>query len=115
MWGTTLVVLCRLAYWWADVLPRAWVLVSLPHRAAPQERRNPVASLKGWVFLPLPVCDGRLEDKFTPQRGRGMGAEVLGRRALEAMQGFLGKGGFPLHGTATVWSAAVVTGSRVLF
>jgi len=44
-----------------------------------------------------------------------MGAEVLGRRALEAMQGFLGKGGFPLHGAATVWSAAVVTGSHVLF
>jgi len=31
------------------------------------------------------------------------------------MQGFLGKGGFPLHGAATVWSAAVVTGSHVLF
>lgn len=41
--------------------------------------------------------------------------DVLGRRALEAMQGFLGKGGFPLHGAATVWSAAVVTGSRVIF
>lgn len=44
-----------------------------------------------------------------------MGAEVLGRRVPEAMQGFLGKAGFPLHGAATVWSAAVVTGSHVLF
>lgn len=39
----------------------------------------------------------------------------MGIRALEARQGFLGKGGFPLSGAATVWSAAVVTGSRVLF
>lgn len=44
-----------------------------------------------------------------------MGVEILGRRALEAMQGFLGKGGFPLHGAATVWSAAVVAGSHALF
>lgn len=118
MWGTTLAVLCRLAYWRAEVLPRARVLLSLPRRAAPRERRNPVAAPKGLFgvfFLPLPVCDGCLEDKFRPQRERGTGAEVLGRRALEAMQGFLGKGGFPLHGAATVWSAAVVTGSRVLF
>lgn len=64
MWGITLVVLCRLAYWWAGVLPRGPVLFSLPRRAAPQERRNPVAALKVvcfWVFfLPLPVCDGFL-------------------------------------------------------
>lgn len=65
--------------------------------------------------MPLPLCDGHLEDKFRPRQRRGTGAEVSGRRALEAMQGFLGKGGFPLHGAATVWSAAVVTGSRVLF
>lgn len=41
--------------------------------------------------------------------------EVLSRRALKEMQGFLGKGGFPLDGAVTVWSAAVVTGSHVLF
>lgn len=55
IWGTTLVVLCRLAYWWAGLLPRAPVLFSLPPRAAPQERRNPVAALKG-VFFCLCLC-----------------------------------------------------------
>lgn len=63
----------------------------------------------------MPIYEGCLEDKFGPQQGRGTGAEVLSRRALEAMQGFLGKGGFPLDGAVTVWSDAVVTGSRVLF
>lgn len=74
-----------------------------------------MAAPKGCVFLPLPVCDRHLEGKFRPQRGRGTGVEVWGRRALEAMQGFLGKGGFPLRGAATVWSDAVITGSHVLF
>lgn len=106
---------CRLAYWWAEVLPRAQVLLFLPRRAAPRDRKNPVAAHKGWVFLPLPVCDGCLEDKFRSQRERGTRVEILGRRELEAMQGFLGKGGFPLHGAATVWSAVVVAGSHALF
>lgn len=69
----------------------------------------------GWLFFPLPVPDECLEDKFGPQQGRGTGVEVLGRRVLTAMQGFLGKGGFLLHGAATVWSAVVITGSHVLF
>lgn len=46
---------------------------------------------------------------------KGTGAEVLGRSVPEAVQGLLGKGGFPLRGAATVWPAAVVAGSHVLF
>lgn len=74
-----------------------------------------MAAPKGCVFLPLPGCDGHLEGKFRPQRGRGTGVEVQGKTALEAVQGLLGKGGFPLRVAATVWSAAGVTGSHALF
>lgn len=81
MWGTTLAVLWRLAYWWAEVLPRAPVLLSLPRRAAPQERRNPGAAPKGccWgFFLPLPVCDGHLEDKIQASAKKGDGGGGIG-------------------------------------
>lgn len=89
---------------------------SLPPSLSCSSRKKKSCSCPEEVFfLPLPVYDGCLEDKFRPQQGRGTGAEVLSRRVLEAMQGFLGKGGFPLDGAATVWSAVVVTGSRVLF
>lgn len=68
-----------------------------------------------FLFLPLPVCDGYLEGKFRPRRGKGTGAEVLGRRVPEAMRGFLSKGGFPLRGAATVWAAVVSSQEAVSY
>ncbi|XP_059702367.1 beta-1,3-N-acetylglucosaminyltransferase manic fringe isoform X3 [Haemorhous mexicanus] len=68
MQGTPLVVLCRLAHCWAGAFPRALVLFSLPCRAAPQERRNPVAALKK-TYIFTDEEDGSLK--------RRMGGHVI--------------------------------------
>lgn len=72
--GTTLVVLCRLAHWWAGALPGAPVLCSLPRRAAPQERRNPMAALKGFLFcLCLCVMSAYKANSGLSEEGNGGG------------------------------------------
>lgn len=65
---------------------------------------------KGFFFFSHFASACMQQDDFRPMCGREVGVEVLGRRVLEAVQGFLGKGGFPLSG-----AAVVVTGNHVLF
>lgn len=62
------------------------------------------------IFFPPFASACTQQDDFRPMCGREAGVEVLGRRVLEAVQGFLGKGGFPLSG-----AAVVVAGNHVLF
>lgn len=99
-------LLCRVALWWAEFL----FLASPPSQSC-SSRTKKSRGCPQRVFFFFPFASACMQqDDFRPMCGREAGVEVLGRRALEAVQGFLGKGGFPLSG-----AAVVVTGNHVLF
>lgn len=99
-------LLCRVALWWAEFL----FLASPPSQSCSSRTKKSRGCPQRVVFF-FPFASACMQqDDFRPMCGREAGVEVLGRRALEAVQGFLGKGGFPLSG-----AAVVVTGNHVLF
>lgn len=101
-------LLCRVALWWAEFL----FLASPPSQScSSRTKKSRGCPQRVFFFFFFPFASACMQqDDFRPMCGREAGVEVLGRRALEAVQGFLGKGGFPLSG-----AAVVVTGNHVLF